>query len=178
MPLAVGPVAVVSLLTGSLVAQYVPDYATNTTEALNVAAQAALCCGIILTVLSFLNLGDFIRYVSHPVMSGFTSAAACIIGLNQLKGAFGFSSSVPQAGQEGYDYNFQVMRWFHENWNAILHYTPTQLLKPKYQLMEGHSVRNKYATQVTKRYVFSLILYIISTHFSMFHRFRYALISY
>lgn len=93
LQLAVGPVAIVSLLVGQIVAQYVPDYATNTADAIDCAAEVALAIGLTLVILSALNMGDFIRFISYPVMSGFTSGAACIIGLNQLKNAFGFSDS-------------------------------------------------------------------------------------
>lgn len=99
LQLAVGPVAVVSLITGRIVATFVPDFATNPDGAANMAAQLAFAVGITLIILSFFNLGNFIRYISHPVMSGFTSGAACTIGLSQLKNAFGFSNSgVPQQG--------------------------------------------------------------------------------
>lgn len=99
LQLAVGPVAVVSLIVGRIVATFVPDYSTNPTDAANCAAQLALSVGVTLMILSLLNTGNFIRYVSHPVMSGFTSGAACTIGLSQLKNAFGFSNSgVPQQG--------------------------------------------------------------------------------
>ena len=45
--LAVGPVAIVSLLTGTLIAKWQPDYATNTQGAADTAAQASLCTGIV-----------------------------------------------------------------------------------------------------------------------------------
>jgi SulP family sulfate permease len=117
MQLAVGPVAIVSLLVGTLVNQYVPNYATDTQAAIDTAAQASLCCGIILTIMAVFNMGDFINFLAQPVMSGFTSAAACLIGLNQLKNAFGYTVAVPQAGQEHYEYNYQVMQWWADNWN-------------------------------------------------------------
>lgn len=48
--------------------------------------------------MSVLNLGSLVHYVAQPVMSGFTTGAALIIGLNQLKNAFGFLSKAPQQG--------------------------------------------------------------------------------
>ena len=51
MQLAVGPVAVVSLMMGALMAKTQPDYATNIPAALDTAAQAAFCCGILMTVM-------------------------------------------------------------------------------------------------------------------------------
>ena len=108
MQLAVGPVAVVSLLTGKVVNELVPNFLVDTESAINCAAQLSLCVGIILIAISILNFGNFIRYVSYPVMTGFTTGAAMTIGLNQLKNAFGFSKKVPQVGQTGYTYNYQV----------------------------------------------------------------------
>lgn len=150
MQLAVGPVAVVSLITGELVAEFVPDYATNQSAAASLASEAAMAVGVTLIVLSFFNLGNFIRYISHPVMSGFTSGAACVIGLNQLKSAFGFSNSgVPQQGNQlqtlcyylihhkikylgqlGFENNYNVMRWFRVHWNDRYHFTTAQLTEP------------------------------------------------
>jgi hypothetical protein len=115
LQLQVGPVALVSLLTSELIIKYGVDYTNDVELALDTAAQAALCCGIILVVMSILNLGRLINFISMPVMSGFTTAAACLIGLSQLKNAFGFSQKipiVPQQGMPGYDYNYQVMAWY------------------------------------------------------------------
>lgn len=129
MQLAVGPVAVVSLLTGQIVTKYAPDLNTSTTEgveeALDITAQACVCVGIILTVMGILNLGKLIHLVSHPVMSAFTTAAAFTIGLSQLSDAVGFQTSsnvpvsfrkVPKLAQPGYDYNYEVMKWYTEVW--------------------------------------------------------------
>jgi MFS superfamily sulfate permease-like transporter len=91
-----------------------------------VGTQAALSVGIILVVLSVLNLGQLIFYVAHPVMSGFTTGAAMIIGLQQLKSAFGFSNSPPQTGQTGFDYNYQVFQWFADHWYDETSYRVTK----------------------------------------------------
>jgi SulP family sulfate permease len=92
MQLAVGPVAVVSLLTSQIVTKYCAIEGTDLTTAqksdpgllLDITAQCCICVGIILTVMGVLNLGRLIHFVSHPVMSAFTSAAAWTIGLSQL----------------------------------------------------------------------------------------------
>lgn len=164
LQLAVGPVAVVSLLTGQVVENFVPNYneASYYNDAGYIAAEVALAVGATLTVLSVFNLGNFIRYISFPVMSGFISGAACVIGLNQLKSAFGFSySGVPQQGQTGFEYNYQVMHWFRVHWWDRYHYTASQLKTPKSGssasailkwkknvLYNGQLYRNKYATRV------------------------------
>ena len=80
MILAVGPVALVSLLVGQLITDY--GIAPGTPEAVQLAGEACIAVGMILTVLSFANCGKFIRFISYPVMSGFTTAAAMLIGLS------------------------------------------------------------------------------------------------
>lgn len=81
-------------ISGQLIAKFVPDYPTNPQKAVEVAGEIALCCGIILTVIGLLNMGNLIKFISFPVMSGFTSGAACAIGLSQLKGALGFDAGI------------------------------------------------------------------------------------
>jgi MFS superfamily sulfate permease-like transporter len=51
-------------------------------------------------------------------MVGFTTAAAMIIGLSQIKNVFGFGSEVPNIGaHNGVEYNWEQMRWYYNNWN-------------------------------------------------------------
>ncbi len=86
--LAVGPVAMVSLLT----AAGVGTLATAGTEAyLALALTLALLVGLIQFALGALRLGFLVTFLSHPVISGFTSAAALIIGLSQLKHLLGIN---------------------------------------------------------------------------------------
>lgn len=124
LQLAVGPVAIVSLLMGSLVTKYmgVPYSATakipmNPDPYYQLASQVTFACGIYLICLGILKCGNFIRFISQPVMSGFTSAAAMTIGASQLKSAFNLPSSCPQQGQVGYDYQYQVYQWYLDNWD-------------------------------------------------------------
>jgi MFS superfamily sulfate permease-like transporter len=116
MQLAVGPTALVSLLVSTLVNKYGAEPGSQ--DALNVATQAALSAGIIMVPLSLLNLGSFIQFVAHPVMNGFITGAAFIIGQQQLKSFFGFNNKPPQLGQEGYEYNYLIMKWYHNHWNS------------------------------------------------------------
>ena len=140
LQLAVGPTAIISLLTGTLISQY--GALPGSQAAIDVATQASLCVGITLVVMAVLNLGRLIYYVASPVMQGFTIGAAMIIGLQQLKNAFGFTAStVPQSGQPGYEYNYQVMNWYINHWNDNT-YTPT---KP---LSNGQRFINPIAQQV------------------------------
>lgn len=84
--LAVGPVAMVSLLTAAgvgAVAQGGPEVY------LALAISLALMVGLIQFLLGLFRLGFLVNFLSHPVISGFTSAAALIIGLSQLKHLLG-----------------------------------------------------------------------------------------
>ena len=146
LQLAVGPVAVVSLLVGTIVTKYAPEYATDPEAAVDTAAQASICVGIILIGLGLLNLGHFIHFISHPVMSGFTSGAAMSIGLSQLKSAFGFlPKETPQTGQDGYEFNYLVMTWFRENFNGVFKLDPTEA---KYAEYNGKKYINHYAIKI------------------------------
>ncbi|MEQ9439578.1 MAG: solute carrier family 26 protein [Cyclobacteriaceae bacterium] len=80
--LSVAPVAMDSLL----VAAGVSVLATEGTEAyIGFAILLAFFMGVFQLLLGVLRLGFVTNLLSKPVISGFTSAAALIIGLNQLK---------------------------------------------------------------------------------------------
>ena len=86
--LATGPVAVVSLLTASTLA---PLAATGSDQFVALAIMMALLVGIIQLSLGVFKLGVVVNFLSHPVVAGFTNAAAIIIGLSQLSKIFGVS---------------------------------------------------------------------------------------
>ena len=86
--LAVGPVAVASLMVAAAVgAVAVP----GTAEYYAAALILALMIGLILLVLGIARLGFVANFLSHPVMAGFTSAAAIVIAISQLKHLLGLS---------------------------------------------------------------------------------------
>lgn len=98
--LAVGPVAIASLMVGEAVAQH----ATVGTEAyLTTAVALALLVGMILLLMFALRLGSLVNFMSHSVIMGFTSAAALMIAVGQLKSVFGVtlppSHSFPETVQ-------------------------------------------------------------------------------
>lgn len=84
--LAVGPVAMVSLLTAAGIGN-IAEGGTETYIAL--AILLAFMVGSIQFLLGAFRLGFLVNFLSHPVISGFTSAAALIIGLSQLKHLLG-----------------------------------------------------------------------------------------
>eukprot|EP00873_Tetraselmis_striata_P032185 jgi/Tetstr1/452449/TSEL_039485.t1 len=87
--LAVGPVAVVSLMTaaavGRLAAEGTADYASA-------AIVLALLSGGMLAVLGLFKLGFLANFLSHPVIAGFISASGIIIATSQLGALLGISS--------------------------------------------------------------------------------------
>lgn len=90
--LAVGPVAITSLLTLSGLQSIV---GTNTAQYPAVAALLALAVGAILLLAGFLRLGFVVNFLSHPVISGFTSAAAITIAVSQFKDLLGVDIGRP-----------------------------------------------------------------------------------
>ena len=86
--LAVGPVAIVSLLTAEALAPLVEE---GTSGYLAAAALLALMVGVVHIVLGLGRLGFLVNFLSHSVLVGFTAAAAIIIGFSQVKHLFGIS---------------------------------------------------------------------------------------
>jgi len=88
--LAVGPVAIVSLMTATALGAALPEGASSG-EYIAAAAVLALLNGLVLLALGAMRAGFLVNFLSHPVLSGFTSAAAFVIGLSQVKHLFGVS---------------------------------------------------------------------------------------
>jgi SulP family sulfate permease len=86
MTLAVGPVAVVSLMTAAAVSQVATQ---GSPEYLGAAILLGLLSGIILMGLGFARAGFLANLLSHPVTSGFISASAVLIAFSQLKHILG-----------------------------------------------------------------------------------------
>lgn len=84
--LAVGPVAMDSLLVasglGALALSGIEEY-------IAMAVFLALFMGVLQLAFGLLRMGFLVNFLSRPVISGFTSAAAIIIGLSQLKHLLG-----------------------------------------------------------------------------------------
>ena len=89
--LAVGPVAIVSLM----VASGIGGMNAGGAELLQLAVTLAVMVGLLQAVMGVLRIGFLVNFLSHPVLVGFTAAAAIIIGFSQVKHLLGFS--VPRA---------------------------------------------------------------------------------
>jgi SulP family sulfate permease len=87
--LATGPVAMVSLLPGSVLA---PLAAVGSEHYIVLAIALTFLVGCIQFGLGVFRLGLIINFLSHPVVSAFTTAAAIIITLSQLNKLLGVPS--------------------------------------------------------------------------------------
>lgn len=86
--LAVGPVAIASIMVATGIA---PLAEAGTAVYLQLALTLALMIGVIQTTMGLLRIGFLVNFLSHPVLVGFTSAAAIIIGFSQVKHILGIS---------------------------------------------------------------------------------------
>jgi len=84
--LATGPVAVVSLMTS---ASLEPLATAGSEGYIAYAIMLALIVGLFQLSLGVLRLGVVVNFLSHPVVNGFTNAAAIIIATSQLSKLFG-----------------------------------------------------------------------------------------
>jgi SulP family sulfate permease len=82
MALAVGPVAVASLMTASALSSLATP---GSPEYLSMAILLALLSGVMLFIAGLLRLGFLAYFLSHPVISGFISGSAALITVSQLK---------------------------------------------------------------------------------------------
>ena len=93
MTLAVGPVAVASLMTATALA---PLASVGSVDYAALAVILALLSGVMLFVFGLLRLGFLAYFLSHPVISGFISGSAVVIAIGQLKYIFGIQT--PRGG--------------------------------------------------------------------------------
>lgn len=84
--LAVGPVAVVSLMTAAAIANL---GLTSPTDIAIAAITLAFISGLILILMGILQLGFLANFLSHPVIAGFITASGILIATSQLKHILG-----------------------------------------------------------------------------------------
>lgn len=90
--LAVGPVAVVSLMTASAIGQVAGQ---GTAHYIAAAVLLALMSGLVLVAMGLFRLGFLANFLSHPVISGFITASGLLIAAGQLRHLLG----IPGGGQ-------------------------------------------------------------------------------
>lgn len=89
--IAIGPVAVVSLLV-SMMVQKLEDPVENPAAYRRLVMTATFFAGIFQATFGIFRLGFLVDFLSHAAIVGFMGGAAIIIGLQQLKGLLGISN--------------------------------------------------------------------------------------
>lgn len=97
--LATGPVAVVSLMTSTALS---PLATAGSESYIAYAIVLALIVGLFQFLLGSLKLGLVVNFLSHPVVNGFTNAAALIIATSQLSKLFGIEV-------ESYEHHYETV---------------------------------------------------------------------
>lgn len=87
--LAVGPVAVISLMTAAALE---PMFPSGSAAYIGAAMLLAALSGVVLLLMAVLRLGFLANFLSHPVISGFISASGLLIALSQFKYILGVSA--------------------------------------------------------------------------------------
>jgi SulP family sulfate permease len=87
--LAVGPVAVVSLMTAAAVGRIAAE---GTADYASAAVLLAALSGLMLLAMGLFRLGFVANFLSHPVISGFITASGLIIATSQLGGLLGIKA--------------------------------------------------------------------------------------
>jgi sulfate permease, SulP family len=86
--LGFGPVALISLLVLAGVSQYAEP---GTERYIQLAILTAFGVGVVQLLMGLFRAGFLVNFLSHPVLSGFVSAAAIIIGASQIGNLLGLS---------------------------------------------------------------------------------------
>ncbi len=102
--LATGPVAIVSLMTATALE---PLATAGSANFIAYAILLALIVGVFQLLLGLVKLGVVVNFLSHPVVSGFTNAAALIIASSQLSKLFGV---VVEKGEHHYETIYDVVK--------------------------------------------------------------------
>ncbi|RTR04957.1 SulP family inorganic anion transporter [Halomonas nitroreducens] len=87
--LAVGPVAIIALMTGAALAGVAPP---GSPAYLQAALVLSLLSGAMLAIMGLLRMGFFANFLSHPVIGGFLSASGLLIATSQLSHLLGIDA--------------------------------------------------------------------------------------
>uniref|UniRef100_A0A5B7A2L8 Putative sulfate transporter 1.2-like n=1 Tax=Davidia involucrata TaxID=16924 RepID=A0A5B7A2L8_DAVIN len=109
--IAIGPVAVVSLLLGTLLQNEI-DPITNKADYQRLAFTATFFAGITQFTLGFFRLGFLIDFLSHASIVGFMAGAAITIALQQLKGLLGIQKFTKKT---------DIVSVMHSVWSTVHH---------------------------------------------------------
>lgn len=89
--LSIGPMAMASLVLAGGIQEILGEDAADPVKVTAIAITITLGAGLCQLGLAALRLGGMVNLLSHPVVTGFTSAAAIVIGTSQLQHVLGFT---------------------------------------------------------------------------------------
>jgi SulP family sulfate permease len=153
--LATGPVAVVSLLTAAALE---PIAASGSAGYVAYAITLSLIVGLFQLGLGLLRLGVVVNFLSHPVIVGFTNAAAIIIATSQLDKIFGVRAE-------------KAAHHYETVWNTIVAVT-TQIHWPTFFIAVGAFTIMIVLRRVNPRIPNVLIAVAVTTVLAWFIRFE------
>lgn len=104
--LSTGPVAIASLMTAAALA----PLASTESEYVLLAALLALILGLVQISFGLLRMGVLVNLLSHPVIVGFTNAAALIIATSQLPKLFGIAVEISEKHYETVWHTLEIAR--------------------------------------------------------------------
>lgn len=155
--LSSGPVAIVSLMSataiGALAVNSSPEFVIYT-------AILAFGLGVFQLLLGTLKLGALFNFISHPVVYGFTNAAAIIIALTQLPKFFGVSVG-------NYEHLYQTV-W------AVIKVALTQTHLPTLALGVGTLILMYLIKKINPKLPYILIVVVIATAFAWSTDYHYS----
>ncbi|XP_026329442.1 sodium-independent sulfate anion transporter-like [Hyposmocoma kahamanoa] len=107
--ITIGPTAIVSTMTAKYVTEYSSDF----------AVLAAFLSGLVELAMGVLHLGFILEFISQPVITGFTNAAALQIASSQLKALLGLNGSAGHVFYESIINFFQNITTV-QLWDSVL----------------------------------------------------------
>ncbi len=113
--LATGPVAIVSLMTSTALA---PMATAGSESFIMYAILLAVTVGLFQFFLGVFRLGMVVNFLSHPVVNGFTNAAAIIIATSQLSKLFGVNVDKAEHHYETI-YRVVIAAFHHTHWPTL-----------------------------------------------------------
>ena len=122
--LAVGPVALVSLLLSTGLTDLMsksglePDSPEYTERYTTLAIQVSMLVGLTYIIMGIFRLGFVTIFLSHAVVSGFTTGASVIIGMSQVKYIFGYDYPKSDVLHENIKNIFNGIEGF--NWKTFI----------------------------------------------------------
>lgn len=162
--LGIGPVALVSLLVSQVtLSTNNAGHEYSLAEKTSFALLIAFCVGIVQIFMAFLQIGFIINFISHPVIAGFTTAAAFVIILSQLQHILGYSvqkSHYPFLTLFSYFSNLHKFKW-QPFLFGIINISFMQLIK---------HINKKFRLEIPGP-IFCVFLSILSTQFFKLNRF-------